>query len=81
MEGTDGFTLGIPPSIERGTSRVVLCGVVRCPPGPELVVPALAVSGMADTEVSPPDGRMSMYAHDHLLGCLRIPTVCKVQSD
>ena len=66
-QGADGLTPGIPASMERGESRLVTGCLVSRPPGPELVVPTLAVAGTADTAREPHDGSRSMDAHDDLL--------------
>jgi hypothetical protein len=66
-----GFAPGIPAGAERGKPRLRSCSCVSRPPVSELLVPAFGVPGAADTDVRPPDGRMSMCSHNHLLGFVR----------
>src|SRR2546429_6697870 len=79
--GGDGFAPGIPACSEGGKLCVVTCGFVCCPLVPDLLIPALCISGAAETDVRSPDRRMSMCSHDHLLGFWRVPTWCRMRSD
>src|SRR5215510_1788780 len=77
LERTDRFVLGIPLGSKACEMRLLACGLVRRPPGFELLVPALTIRGSADPDRSPPDGGVSMGVHDVLLSCvLASASVC-----
>jgi hypothetical protein len=62
-EGPDSFASGIPAAVQRVEFRLPTCGLVSCPPAPELLVPALAVSGGVDADMGSPGGYVSMRVH------------------
>src|SRR5919109_2334063 len=78
-EGPDRFTSGIPAAVEGIERCLPTCGVVRCPPVPELLVPALAVSG-TDAHRSSPCRGVSMRVHHHLLLVCGHVLCCAVRS-
>ena len=79
--GRYSFALGVPAVVERLKGGLLTCGFMSRPPLSELLIPALTARCSADTDVHPPDGRMSISSHDHLLGFLRAPTFCRTRSD
>src|SRR5882724_5664552 len=69
---------GIPACAEGGERCVVPCGLVGDPPCFQLLIPSLCVCCSADADVRLPDRRMSICSHDHLLGFVRAPTLCRM---
>jgi hypothetical protein len=69
MERTDGFTPGVPGCAEGGKLRVVPCGFVCGPPVSDLLIPALGISGAADTDMRAPYSGLSSGVHRNLLDC------------
>lgn len=69
--GCDGFACGVPAAVERIDAGLLACGFLSRPPVSELLVPALGLSGTADTDRGSPYGGMFMGVHHDLLCCLR----------
>jgi hypothetical protein len=70
MEGTDGFTPGVPLCSEVCEICFLTRGLVRCPPFFNLLVPPLPGCGSAGTDVGSPDGSVSLGVHETLLFCV-----------
>jgi hypothetical protein len=62
-----GFPFGVPAAVERIEVGLLTCGLMSRPPVSELLVPALGVSGAADTDMSPPYSGVAIGVHHDLL--------------
>jgi hypothetical protein len=70
----------IPAGAERGNPRLPACSCVSHPPVSELLVLAGHVSGAANPDVNPPDGRVSMGVHHDLLDVDHDHRWCTIRS-
>jgi hypothetical protein len=65
--GCYGFPFGVPAAVERIEVGLLTCGLMSRPPVSELLVPALGVSGAADTYMSPSSSGVGIGVHHNLL--------------
>src|SRR5919109_1915703 len=64
------FALSIPAAVERVACGLLTCGCMSCPPVFQLLVPALRLSGAANTDRGTPYGGLSIGVHHDLLCCV-----------
>src|SRR5882724_1063207 len=65
--GCYDFTFGVPAAVERIEVGLLTCGLMSRPPVSKLLVPALGISGAADTDMGSPDGGVPIGVHRDLL--------------